>query len=172
MGWKRCCLRHNKMPIKLLTIVDFWMEWFYFFWGSMLHDASDQVSAEEHIWFWRSCLKTSKKAVYCMTIFDILVEWKKHLLVYLWSDLSHQVSAHEDMVWRKILFDAFQDGYLVDGYLWYLNKIIKAILVLHLPWRLPSILCWKENMGWKLLFEEFQDGCLVHGHLWYRNWRI
>ena len=40
----------------------------------MLHDASDQVSAEEHIWVGRSCLKTSKKAVYCMTIFDIRVE--------------------------------------------------------------------------------------------------
>ena len=37
----------------------------------MLHDAFDQVSAEEHIWVGRSCLKISKKAVYCMTIFDI-----------------------------------------------------------------------------------------------------
>ena len=74
----------------------------------MLHDASDQVSAEEHIWVGRSCLKTSKKAVYCMTIFDIRVEWKKHFLVYLWSDLSNQVSAHEDMVWRKLLFYVFK----------------------------------------------------------------
>ena len=37
----------------------------------MLHDTSDQVSAEEHIWVGRSCLKTSKMAVYCMIILDI-----------------------------------------------------------------------------------------------------
>ena len=37
----------------------------------MLHDAYDQVCAEENVWVGRSCLKTSKKAVYCMTIFYI-----------------------------------------------------------------------------------------------------
>ena len=42
---------------------------------------------------------------------------KEAFLSQLWSDLSNQVSAHEDMVWRKMLFDAFQDGYSVDGYL-------------------------------------------------------
>ena len=37
------------------------------------------------------------------------------------------------MVWKKMLFDAFQHDYLVDGHLSYLNGIIKAILGPHLP---------------------------------------
>ena len=72
-----CCLTH---PIKFLleTIYeledvwrisrylfssDIWIEWFYLFRVSMLHDASHQVSAQENIWVGRSCVKNSKKAV-------------------------------------------------------------------------------------------------------------
>ena len=39
MGWKRCCLKDNKMPVKFWTIFDFWMDFFYFSWVSILHDA-------------------------------------------------------------------------------------------------------------------------------------
>ena len=148
------------------------MEWFYFFWASMLHDASDQVSAEEHIWVGRSCLKTSKKAVNCMTIFDIWVEWKKHFLVSF--GLTYLIKFLLMRTWfggRCCLTHfkmAIQWMAIFDIWI----KLLKQCLVSILPWRLPSILCSKENMGWRLLFEEFQDGCLVHGHLWYLNWRI
>ena len=57
MGWKRCCLKNNKVAVKILVIFDFWTEWFYLFWASMLHDAFHQVSAQENIWVGRSCLK-------------------------------------------------------------------------------------------------------------------
>ena len=64
-----------------------------------------------------------------------------------------------------MLFDEFQEVYLADSHLCYLNGMIKAFLDLHFALKTPIILCSRENMCWKFLFEEFQDGCLVHGHL-------
>ena len=49
MGWKRCSLKIKNLVVKFLAIFDFWMEWFYLFWVSMLHDAFHQVSAQENI---------------------------------------------------------------------------------------------------------------------------
>ena len=67
------------------------------------------------------------------------------------------------MVWRKMLLYEFQDVYLVDSHLLYLNGMIEAILDLHFALKTTIILCSRENMGWKILFEKFQECCLVHG---------
>ena len=41
------------------------------------------------------------------------------------------------MVWRKMLFEEYQDGYLVNGHLRYLNGMIYAILGLHFALKTP-----------------------------------
>ena len=56
MGWKRCCLKINNLAVKFLAIFNFWMECFYLFWVSMLHDASIRFlfkriyRLEEDVW--------------------------------------------------------------------------------------------------------------------------
>ena len=51
------------------------------------------------------------------------------------------------MVWRRMLFGEFQDGFKVDVDLIYLKGMIQAIL------GLQSIFGSREHIGWKMLFE-------------------
>ena len=52
------------------------------------------------------------------------------------------------MVW-KMLIEEFQDGCLVHGHLWYVNRVILAILSIYVAWGIPSRFCSKVYMGWK-----------------------
>ena len=51
------------------------------------------------------------------------------------------------MIWRKMLFEEFQDDYSVDGYLWYLSRMIKAILGLHFALKAPISFMLKRKYG-------------------------
>ena len=51
------------------------------------------------------------------------------------------------MVWRKMLFEEFQDDYSVDGHLWYLSGMIKAILGLHFALKNPISFMIKRKYG-------------------------
>ena len=70
------------------------------------------------------------------------------------------------MVWKKILFEEFQDGCLMLDPLWLLNGIKFSFLCNLSACCLPSSFCLRGYMVWKMMmFEEFQDGCLVLGNL-------
>ena len=92
---------------------DIWMEWFYLFWVSMLHDASHQVSAQEDIWFWRCWLKNSKMAVYYIAIFWY-VSWMilAILSLHVALRLPSSFCLRQYMGW-KMLFEEYQDASLV-----------------------------------------------------------
>ena len=51
------------------------------------------------------------------------------------------------MVWWKMLFEEFQDDYLVDGHLGYLSGMIKAILGLHFALKTPISFMLKRKYG-------------------------
>ena len=55
------------------------------------------------------------------------------------------------MVW-KMLVEEFQDGCLVHGYLWYVDRVFLAILSLYIAWGIPPRLCSKEYKVWKRCF--------------------
>ena len=51
------------------------------------------------------------------------------------------------MVWWKMLFEEFQNNYSVDGHLWYLSGMIKAILGLNFALKAPISFMLKRKYG-------------------------
>ena len=51
------------------------------------------------------------------------------------------------MVWRKMLFEEFQDDFPMDGHLWHLDGMIKAILGLHFALKTPIDFMLKKKYG-------------------------
>ena len=81
--------------------------------------------------------------------------WRTQLIFFSWGH----------MVWRKMLFEEYQDCCLVLGQpdIW-----IKWVYLFGAS-MLPGF-CSREHMVFKTkLFKEFQDGCFMHDHLWYLN---
>ena len=95
-------------------------------------------------------------------------------LISGWNDLSKSWSpfcledSHQKrkygfdthLPFLKMLFEEFQDGYLVHGHLWYLNGKILAILSLNralsfedVVWRIP----WKLLSAWPSLVSECNE---------------
>ena len=69
------------------------------------------------------------------------------------------------MVWKKMLFEEFQDGCLVHGQLWCVNGVILAILSLHvagsliIKFLLKRMYGLENNVVWKIprwLFSAWQ----------------
>ena len=58
-----------------------------------------------------------------------------------------------------MLFEEYQDGYIVDGNLCYLNGMIQAMLGLHFALKTPINFLLKRKYAFEMMIEEFQDGC-------------
>ena len=88
-------------------------------------------------------------------------------LFLAWSDQSSFCSWGH-IVWRRMLFEKYQDCFIVLGY----PKI--GINWFYLCWAsmLPAICSRGQMVLKKKLFEEYQDGCFMHGHIWYLNGMI
>ena len=82
-----------------------------------------------------------------MTIFRIWVEWREGFLIlfYAWRIQSSNCLLGQ-MVW-KMVFEEFQDDYSVDGHLWYLSGMIKAIQGLQFALKTPISFMIKRKYG-------------------------
>ena len=69
------------------------------------------------------------------------------------------------MVWRKMLFEEYQDCCLVLGH----PDIWMKCFNLFWASMLPGFYSRGHMVLKKKLFEEFKDGCLMHGHVCYLN---
>ena len=88
------------------------------------------------------------------------MEWFKQILVSILPWRLPSIFWSRENMGLKMLFEEFQDGYLVHGHLWYLNGKILAILSLKralsfedVVWRIQ----WRLLSAWPLLESECND---------------